>query len=47
LIAQYNWLKQNWFGGAEFKRGPAADASLTADGLLCLPGECSLSGHFP
>lgn len=42
LTSQYNWLTENWFGGAEFKRGPSANASLTADGVLCLPGECSL-----
>jgi hypothetical protein len=42
LMRQYNWFKQVWFNGAEYKRGPAVNASLTQDGLLCLPGECTL-----
>jgi hypothetical protein len=41
LTRQYNWFKQVWFNGAEYTRGPAVNASLTQDGLLCLPGECA------
>jgi hypothetical protein len=42
LTLQYNWFKQVWFNGAEYRRGPAVNASLTQDGLLCLPGECAI-----
>jgi hypothetical protein len=40
LTARYNWLKERWFEGVQFKRGPALNASLTQDGVQCLPGEC-------
>lgn len=40
--AQYLWFKQHWYRGAEFKRGPARDVSLRANGVLCLPGECAI-----
>ena len=40
LVRQYNWLRDVWFGGAEFKRGAPVAAGLTQEGLLCLPGEC-------
>lgn len=43
LTKQYNWLRDVWFGGAEFKRGPVVAAGLTQEGLLCLPGECVTS----
>jgi hypothetical protein len=41
--AQYLWLKQHWYRGAEFKTGQGLDPiTKITDGLLCLPGECSL-----
>jgi hypothetical protein len=40
--AQYNWLKQHWYKGAEFKRGPQQDVSHFPNGVLCLPGECGI-----
>ena len=40
LNAQYDWFKQRWFDGQESKRGPSINASLTQDGVPCLPGEC-------
>lgn len=41
--AQYLWLKQHWYRGAEFKTGQGLDPiTKVTDGLLCLPGECSL-----
>jgi hypothetical protein len=42
LAAAYQWLKQNWFNGLEFKTGPAINAGLAQNGLQCLPGECAL-----
>jgi hypothetical protein len=39
---QYLWFKTNWYKGAEFKRGTQSDVSLFVDGVLCLPGECSI-----
>ena len=42
LRAQYLWIKTNWFRGVEFKRGAAAGANLTIDGLQCLRDECPL-----
>jgi len=44
LTRQYNWLRDVWYGGAEFKRGPAIAVGLTQDGLLCVPGECVAPG---
>jgi hypothetical protein len=41
LNAQYEWFKAHWFEGQEFKRGPSINASLTQDGVPCLPGECA------
>jgi hypothetical protein len=38
--AQYLWLKEHWYGGAEFKRGVQQDVSHFPNGVLCLPGEC-------
>lgn len=41
--AQYLWIKNNWYQGVEFKRATsAAPASLIAEGVQCLPGECPL-----
>lgn len=42
LRAQYLWIKTNWFRGVEFKRGAAAGANVTIDGLQCLRDECPL-----
>lgn len=39
---QYVWLKQNWYKGAEFKRGSQQDVSHVTNGVLCLPGECAI-----
>jgi VCBS repeat protein len=45
--AQYIWLKQHWYKGAEFKRGAQQDVSHFPNGVLCLPGECRIdSGVF-
>jgi hypothetical protein len=44
MLFQYRWLRDHWFGGAEYKRGPAMNASLPAEGMLCVPNECSLAG---
>ena len=41
LNAQYDWFNAHWFPGIEFKRGPSINASLMADGVPCLPGECA------
>jgi hypothetical protein len=41
---QYEWLRDNWFEGVEYKTGSAPPASFPIAGLQCLPGECSLSG---
>jgi hypothetical protein len=41
LNAQYEWFKAHWFERQEFKRGPSINASLTQDGVPCLPGECA------
>jgi hypothetical protein len=40
--AQYLWVKQHWYQGAEFKRGVQEGVSHYPNGVLCLPGECSL-----
>ncbi|MCW5631797.1 MAG: VCBS repeat-containing protein [Rubrivivax sp.] len=39
---QYLWIKENWYKGAEFKRGEQLDVSLFVNGVLCLPGECRI-----
>jgi hypothetical protein len=39
LTVAYNWLKQNWFNGLEFKNGSPKNASLAEEGLQCLPGD--------
>ena len=46
LRAQYLWIKTNWFRGVEFKRGAAAGANLTIDGLQCLRDECPWSSDL-
>jgi hypothetical protein len=47
--AQYLWLKQHWYEGAEFKRGVQEGVSHWQNGVLCLPGECRLEppGNLP
>ena len=41
--AQYLWLKQHWYRGAEFKSGPSRDPLMVKTyGLLCLPRECGI-----
>jgi hypothetical protein len=40
LRAAYDWLRDKWFDGVEFTRGPSLNASLAQDGVACLPGEC-------
>ena len=40
LTGQYNWFTRKWFNNLEFKRGPSVNASLTQDGVQCLPDEC-------
>jgi hypothetical protein len=40
--AQYLWVKQHWYKGAEFKLGVQEDVSHFPNGVLCLPGECAL-----
>ena len=46
--AQYAWLKQHWYRGAEFKLGPGADPIVgMTRGLLCLPGECAIAAPPP
>ena len=42
--AQYKWFRDNWYSGAEFKRGVINGVSLVQDGVLCLPGECQVDG---
>jgi FG-GAP-like repeat/FG-GAP repeat len=43
-LKQYLWIKQHWYHGAEFKLGVLEDVSVYPEGVLCLPGECSLTG---
>jgi hypothetical protein len=39
--ARYNWLKNRWFGGAEFYRDPTVvEARRDTVGLQCLRGQC-------
>lgn len=40
--AQYLWVKEHWYKGAEFKRGVQQDVSHIPNGVLCLPGECRI-----
>lgn len=42
-LKQYQWIKQHWYQGAEFKFGTLEDVSLLPEGVLCLPGECPLT----
>ena len=45
---QYLWLKQHWYRGAEFKKGPGLDPiAPTTVGLLCRPGECAIASPPP
>ncbi|HKQ50580.1 MAG TPA: VCBS repeat-containing protein [Phycisphaerae bacterium] len=37
LIAQYNWLRVNWYEGMEFATGPTVNASLPQPGVPMLP----------
>jgi hypothetical protein len=43
-LKQYLWIKEHWYHGAEFKLGVQEDVSVYPEGVLCLPGECSLTG---
>ena len=39
--AQYDWLRNHWFNGAEYYRDPTAvDARRETIGVQCLPGLC-------
>lgn len=38
---QYDWLRDHWFNGVEYKTGLAPPISFPADGVQCLRGECS------
>jgi hypothetical protein len=40
--AQYLWLKQHRYQGAEFTRGAQEGVSHYQNGVLCLPGECRI-----
>jgi len=37
---QYDFIRNHWYNGAEFKLGAQNDVSLYQEGVLCLPGEC-------
>ena len=40
LSAAYEWFKENWFDGVEFRRGPSFNVSLTLDGVQCPAAGC-------
>lgn len=46
-MGEYQWFKQNWFHGVEFKRGTVQYGGLIRDGVQCLPGECAIGPSPP
>jgi hypothetical protein len=41
-LGEYQWFKQHWFPGVEFKGGDPQPGGLAINGVQCLPGECAI-----